>query len=120
MANYCYKILNECEIMQVIKQSAYCRLGVSAEGKTYVIPMAFECRRNGKGLTFHMMSEKTGKKMCMMKDNCNVCLEFDCPTRGGVCSVVALGIAKLEDKGNECVMITVCDLRITGRKYYFR
>lgn len=62
------KILNE-----IICKAQVCRLGLSSENTPYIVPMSFGFKDNI--LYFHSASE--GKKIEILKENQNVCFEFE-------------------------------------------
>ena len=70
------EIVEESAIEAVIRQSLVCRLGLSAGGQPYVVPLCFGYEDGF--LYFHAALE--GRKMDMIKNNDRVCVEFDTNT----------------------------------------
>ena len=61
------------EIESIINGSPVCRIALSENGLSYIIPVCFGY--SNKSLYFH--SANTGKKIDLIKKNNNVCFEFD-------------------------------------------
>lgn len=61
------------EIESIINRSSVCRIALSENSLSYIIPVCFGY--SNKGIYFH--STNTGKKIDMIKKNNNVCFEFD-------------------------------------------
>ncbi len=60
-------------VIDIIKKSLVCRLGMSDEGLPYIVPMCFGLQENT--LYFHSASQ--GMKIDILKKNPRVCFEFD-------------------------------------------
>ena len=67
------EIIDKSEIESIIRKSMVCRLGLADNGTPYVVPLCFGYD-NG-ALFFH--SAKEGRKIEILKQNNQVCLEFD-------------------------------------------
>lgn len=61
------------EIESIINSSPVCRIALSENGLSYIIPVCFGY--SNKSLYFH--SANAGKKIDLIKKNNNVCFEFD-------------------------------------------
>ena len=71
------EIQDRAEIEAVIRKAEVCRLGLSADGQPYVVPLNFGF--DGKCLYFHTGQE--GKKIDMIRRNHRVCFEVDVDCR---------------------------------------
>ncbi|MEA3470881.1 MAG: pyridoxamine 5'-phosphate oxidase family protein, partial [Thermodesulfobacteriota bacterium] len=60
-------------IDSIIIESKVCRLGLSEENQSYIVPLSFGY--DGSSLYFHGFPE--GKKIDILRKNSNVCFEFD-------------------------------------------
>ncbi|WP_320045316.1 pyridoxamine 5'-phosphate oxidase family protein [uncultured Desulfobacter sp.] len=67
------QIIDQDQIDSIIKQAKVCRLGLSDNGKPYVVPLHFGY--NPPFLYFH--GADTGRKLDILAANAQVCFEFD-------------------------------------------
>ena len=67
------EIKDRSEIDSIIHRSKVCRLGMSDNGKPYIVPLSFGY--DGKDVYFHCA--KAGRKLDILAVNNSVCLEFD-------------------------------------------
>lgn len=67
------EITDRSEIDAVIRRSKVCRLGLSDHGQPYVVPLCFGY--DGHVLYLHCAGE--GRKLDILRQNANVCVEFD-------------------------------------------
>ena len=64
------------EIEDILRRSAVCRLAMFDAGRPYIVPLCFGY--DAGTLYFH--SVPVGKKIDLLKNNRNVCFEFDADT----------------------------------------
>jgi len=67
------EITEKTELESIIARSSTCRLALSVENQPYIVPLCFGYQDNA--LYFH--SADTGRKIDMIRQNNNVCFEFD-------------------------------------------
>lgn len=67
------EITNIKTIEDIIRRSSVCRLGLSENGRPYIVPLCFGYKE--RILYFH--SAREGKKLDILKKNNIVCFEFD-------------------------------------------
>ena len=67
------EITDKSEIESIVRKSLVCRLGLADNGTPYIVPLCFGYKDNC--LYFH--SAREGKKIEMLKQNNEVCFEFD-------------------------------------------
>jgi nitroimidazol reductase NimA-like FMN-containing flavoprotein (pyridoxamine 5'-phosphate oxidase superfamily) len=67
------EIIDKSEIESIIGNSLVCRLGLADDGTPYIVPLCFGYKDNC--LYFH--SAKEGRKVEILKQNNQVCFEFD-------------------------------------------
>ncbi len=67
------EITDATGIKNIIEKATVCRLGMVKEGKPYIVPLSFGFRKNV--LYFH--SALKGRKIDCIRNNSNVCFEFD-------------------------------------------
>ena len=66
-------ISDKSDIKAIIEKAKVCRLGMVNGNKPYIVPLCFGCRDNA--LYFH--GSLKGKKIDLIRENPNVCFEFD-------------------------------------------
>lgn len=68
------EIRDRTQIDEIIRDASVCRLGMApADGYPYIVPLCFGY--DGTSLYFH--SAKQGKKLDILRENKQVCIEFD-------------------------------------------
>lgn len=67
------EISDRSDIESIIHRSAVCRLALSVENRPYIVPLCFGYE--GNTLYFHSAPE--GKKLDILRENDDVCFEFD-------------------------------------------
>lgn len=65
------------DICAIMKRCEVCRLGMSDDGKPYVVPMSFGYEFDGSALTLYFHCAKEGKKLDILRKNPFVCFEMD-------------------------------------------
>jgi nitroimidazol reductase NimA-like FMN-containing flavoprotein (pyridoxamine 5'-phosphate oxidase superfamily) len=70
------EIADRREIENILRKSTVCRLALVDAGRPYLVPLCFGY--DAGVLYFH--SAPTGKKIDLLKNNHNVCFEFDADT----------------------------------------
>lgn len=74
-----FEILNKKEIIAVLSQNVFGRLGCQADNKAYVVPISYAYDDN-----YIYARTFEGMKMSMMRKNPNVCFEVDKIKREGM------------------------------------
>lgn len=72
------EIKDMAEICTVIGECSVCRLGLNDKGNVYIVPMNFGYTCEDRKLTFYLHSAKVGRKIEVLKENPDVCVELDC------------------------------------------
>ena len=67
------EVKEKSDIEAIIRQSIVCRLAMSENNRPYLVPLCFGYKDNA--LYFHGAGQ--GKKIDILKNNPNVCFEFD-------------------------------------------
>ena len=67
------EITDKTAIESIILRSSVCRLALSEDNHPYIVPLCFGYKDN----TLYFHSALEGKKLDIMKNNNNVCFEFD-------------------------------------------
>jgi nitroimidazol reductase NimA-like FMN-containing flavoprotein (pyridoxamine 5'-phosphate oxidase superfamily) len=62
----------------VIAKNKVCRLGLSRNNYPYVVPLNYGYTFDGGVLVFYFHGALDGKKMAIIKENANACVEIDC------------------------------------------
>jgi nitroimidazol reductase NimA-like FMN-containing flavoprotein (pyridoxamine 5'-phosphate oxidase superfamily) len=65
------------EIADMIRKHKVCRLGMSLDGKPYVVPLNFGCTLADGRLTLFFHGAKDGRKAAALRANSAVCVEMD-------------------------------------------
>ncbi len=68
-------IFDREQIDSIISRSPVCRLGLVVDGRPYVVPLCFGY--DGQAVFLHVAT--AGKKLAGLRENNQVCLEFDIP-----------------------------------------
>ena len=71
------EIKDKAAIEAVIREASVCRLGLCMDGLPYVVPLNFGYSEN----TFYFHGSLKGKKIDMVRENQNVCVELDIPLK---------------------------------------
>lgn len=66
------------EILAVIDLCKVCRLGLSDNGRAYIVPLNFGYTFADNALTLFFHSAYEGRKIDILKKNSQVCFEMDC------------------------------------------
>jgi nitroimidazol reductase NimA-like FMN-containing flavoprotein (pyridoxamine 5'-phosphate oxidase superfamily) len=90
-------ITDKNEIVEIMKQTRVCRLGLVNGRQPYVIPMYFGFEIQGEQIIVWLLCEMKGTKLNIIRENDNACFEVDVPdtANGGFRSVVGSGIIKI-------------------------
>ncbi len=102
------EITDRNEILEIIRRSDVCRLGMCDGDMPYIVPMSFGL--DGDRLYFHCATE--GRKLDIIRRNPNVCAEFDidmetvpgdkgCNFGTKYRSVIAFGMASIVENRDE-------------------
>jgi len=94
------------EIVRIIDRCDVCHMGLSEDGRPYVVPLSFGYSVQGNKIAFCFHCASEGRKIEMIRKNPKVCLQFDCGHRlmtgDKACdctteyeSVIAFGTAEL-------------------------
>ena len=67
------KIINRCDIDEIINKSDICRIAFAVDNIPYIVPVSFGY--DGKSIFVH--TAKTGRKIEFIEKNNLVCFEFD-------------------------------------------
>lgn len=65
-------------IISIINNCGVCRLGMSDEGKPYIVPMNFGYEFDGAAMTLYFHCAKEGRKIDILRRSPYVCFEMDC------------------------------------------
>jgi hypothetical protein len=68
-----FEISDRAEIEEIIKSAEVCRLGLSDNGMPYIVPLNFGYREG----TLYIHCAPKGRKLDILKENDNVCVEFE-------------------------------------------
>ena len=67
------EITDKKELESIISRSSTCRLALSVDNQPYIVPLCFGYQDN----TLYFHSADTGRKIDMIRQNNQVCFEFD-------------------------------------------
>jgi nitroimidazol reductase NimA-like FMN-containing flavoprotein (pyridoxamine 5'-phosphate oxidase superfamily) len=67
------EIVDEKEMIYIIKKAIICRVAMCWQDEPYVIPMNFGCLDN----YIYLHSAGEGRKLDILRNNDKVCIEFD-------------------------------------------
>ncbi|MDR0583276.1 MAG: pyridoxamine 5'-phosphate oxidase family protein [Treponema sp.] len=72
------EITETSEIIAVIDRCKVCRLGLSEDGRPYIVPLNFGYSFEDQSLTLFFHGAHEGRKIDILKKNPQVCFEIDC------------------------------------------
>jgi nitroimidazol reductase NimA-like FMN-containing flavoprotein (pyridoxamine 5'-phosphate oxidase superfamily) len=75
------EISNIENVMEIIEKCKICRLGLSENDHPYIIPLNYGYTYENETLTLFFHSAKEGKKIEIIQNNNNACVEIDCDTK---------------------------------------
>ena len=125
------EITDKNEIMKILSQCQVCHLGMWREGQPYVVPLNFGMEAENGELTLYFHGAKEGQKLDFIRENPQVCVQFDCGHRlleGDIAcahtfayeSVIGFGRAEiLEEHEQKAQGLTAIHRHITGKEFTF-
>ena len=114
-------------IFDILTRCRVARLGLCRGGVPYVVPMNFACEQRDGQFVFYVHCANEGKKLDILRENANVCVEADCDHAlapgDRACShsfryasVIARGRAEvLQDAGEKARALTLLMRWQTGK-----
>ena len=71
-------VCDPAALFDIIRRCRVARLGLCREGVPYVVPMNFACEEADGQFVFYVHCANEGKKLDILRENANVCVELDC------------------------------------------
>lgn len=72
------EVKNPEEIREILDICKVCRLGISDDGRVYIVPMNYGYELEGDKLTLYFHGAREGKKLDLLRKNPLVGIEMDC------------------------------------------
>ena len=125
------EITGLAEIMEILSRCQVCRLGMCQKGMPYVVPLNFGVEREGERLVLYFHGAREGKKLDIIRENPQVCVEFDgehrllegetaCAHSFAYESVIGFGKAEILESHEEKAQGLAAILRsLTGKEFTF-
>ncbi len=125
------EITGLAEIMEILSRCQVCRLGMCQKGMPYVVPLNFGVEREGERLVLYFHGAREGKKLDIIRENPQVCVEFDgehrllegetaCAHSFAYESVIGFGKAEILESHEEKAQGLAVILRsLTGKEFTF-
>ena len=125
------EITGLAEIMEILSRCQVCRLGMCQKGMPYVVPLNFGVEREGERLVLYFHGAREGKKLDIIRENPQVCVEFDgehrllegetaCAHSFAYESVIGFGKAGILESHEEKAQGLAAILRsLTGKEFTF-
>ncbi len=125
------EITGLAEIMEILSRCQVCRLGMCQKGMPYVVPLNFWVEREGERLVLYFHGAREGKKLDIIRENPQVCVEFDgehrllegetaCAHSFAYESVIGFGKAEILESHEEKAQGLAAILRsLTGKEFTF-
>ena len=76
------EVTGDQELRGILERCEVCRIGLSADGEVYIVPLNFGYELQDGRLLLYFHCAPEGRKLDMMAKNPRVCFEMDCD--GGV------------------------------------
>ena len=123
------EITGLAEIMEILSRCQVCRLGMCQKGMPYVVPLNFGVEREGERLVLYFHGAREGKKLDIIRENPQVCVEFDgehrllegetaCAHSFAYESVIGFGKAEILESHEEKAQGLAVILRsLTGKEF---
>lgn len=123
------EITGLAEIMEILSRCQVCRLGMCQKGMPYVVPLNFGVEREGERLVLYFHGAREGKKLDIIRENPQVCVEFDgehrllegetaCAHSFAYESVIGFGKAEILESHEEKAQGLAAILRsLTGKEF---
>lgn len=118
MLEVCYQELNLIQVLDILRCGGLARLALCADGRPYVVPMAFQLEAAGAQPILHLASPGKGRKMDILRRNSHVCLEVERASCAWIDTVLAEGqiTAGIAEGGG--VLLQLLPENISGRRYF--
>ena len=71
------EITDFAAMLAIVRDCDCCRLGISAEGAPYILPLNFGYEVNGETLTLYFHGARQGEKHALLRENSQVSFEMD-------------------------------------------
>lgn len=113
-----YQELNLMQILDILREGGIARLALSMDGQPYVVPMAFQLEVQRVQPILHLASPSAGRKMDILRQNDQVCLEVERPGVAWFDVVLAEGRATLGAAQEEGAHIRVYPHMLSGRRFF--
>ena len=125
------EITGLAEIMEILSRCQVCRWGMCQKGMPYVVPLNFGVEREGERLVLYFHGAREGKKLDIIRENPQVCVEFDgehrllegetaCAHSFAYESVIGFGKAEILESHEEKAQGLAAILRsLTGKEFTF-
>ena len=125
------EITGLAEIMEILSRCQVCRLGMCQKGMPYVVPLNVGVEREGERLVLYFHGAREGKKLDIIRENPQVCVEFDgehrllegetaCAHSFAYESVIGFGKAEILESHEEKAQGLAAILRsLTGKEFTF-
>ena len=125
------EITGLAEIMEILSRCQVCRSGMCQKGMPYVVPLNFGVEREGERLVLYFHGAREGKKLDIIRENPQVCVEFDgehrllegetaCAHSFAYESVIGFGKAEILESHEEKAQGLAAILRsLTGKEFTF-
>ncbi len=68
-----HELTNPADMESVIHEATVCRLGCAGNGRPYIVPLSFGYKEG----VIYLHSAHEGKKIAILKENPDCCIEFD-------------------------------------------
>lgn len=75
------EVTDAAEILDIISRCEECRLALSVDNLPYIVPLNFGYTFEDGRLTLYFHSANEGRKLDMLRENPNACVQMDCSLR---------------------------------------
>lgn len=125
------EITSQKQIFEILRECKVCRVAMVNGARPYIVPMNFGVEIKNEKVTVYLHCAPSGKKLDILQQNANVCIEVDCehylteanePCGYGFnfASVIGEGKAEiLTDPADKAHGLSILMAHQTGKEFFF-
>ncbi len=120
MCKYYSEKSSKDEILKLLSLITHCKISVCNKDMPYILPMYFSYTYKNDRLWIYLTTSEKSKILVYLKENSNVCLEFELSVNKIIYTIIAKGkMINLQKNSDDEYRIDVLTEKISGRKFDF-